>query len=275
MVLKYFKPTTPSRRNKVSLDNSGLWKGKPEKSLTEGMKSTGGRNNYGRMTVKGRGGGVKKLYRLVDFRRNIPGEYTVERIEYDPNRSANIMLVRDSEKKPFYFLHPTGVKVQEVVINSMDKIRVQPGNCMPLKHIPMNTLIHNVELKKFKGGQLARSAGTSCELMSKQDGYAQIKLRSGEIRLVHLECLATIGVVSNMDHQNIQLGSAGVNRRLGRRPITRGVAMNPVDHIMGGGEGKASGRANSPSKWGTSIKGVKTRRRSFTNNMIVKSRHKR
>lgn len=274
MSLKNYKPTTPGLRHKISLDNANLWKKRPEKSLTMGMKSSGGRNNYGRMTIKGIGGGVKKLYRQVDFKRNILGDYIVERIEYDPNRSTNIMLVRDSNKKPFYFLHAEGVKINDTIVNSNEKAKIQSGNCLPLKYIPMNTLIHNIELKKLKGGQVARSAGTYCELMSKQDGYAQIKMSSGELRKIHLDCLATIGIVANLDHKNTKYGNAGVRRRLGHRPKVRGVAMNPVDHPMGGGEGKASGRANSPSKWGTSIKGVRTRRNKRTNSMILKRRGK-
>jgi len=274
MSLKKYKPVTPSLRGRISLANTHLWKGEPEKSLTVGKKSTVGRNNYGRMTVKGRGGGVKRLYRIIDFKRNLPGDFVIERIEYDPNRSSNIMLVRDKDSNPYYFLHVDGLEVGTTIVNSQEKARISPGNCMPLKHIPMNTFVHNIEMKPKKGGQIARSAGCYGEVMAKQDGYAQIKLRSGEIRLVHLDCLATIGVVSNLDHKNIKYGKAGTRRLLGRRSTVRGVAMNPVDHKMGGGQGKTSGCANSPSKWGTSIKGVKTRRNKRTTSMILKKRGK-
>ncbi|MDK9721759.1 MAG: 50S ribosomal protein L2 [Rhodospirillales bacterium] len=274
MALKNFKPSTPAQRQLVLVDRSGLWKGKPEKTLTEGKTSSGGRNNHGRITVRFRGGGHKQSYRLIDFKRtkqDLPA--TVERLEYDPNRTAFIALVKYEDGTVSYILAPQRLSVGDVVLSG-DKADIKPGNCMPLKNMPVGTIIHNIELKPGKGGQMARSAGTYAQLVGKDGGQAQIKLMSGELRLVSGECKATVGAVSNPDQQNISLGKAGRQRWLGKRPHVRGVAMNPIDHPHGGGEGRTSGGRHPVTPWGKPTKGKKTRNNKRTDGMIVRSRHK-
>ncbi len=274
MALKKFNPVTPSLRELIQVDRSDLWKGRPFKPLTKGLISTGGRNNLGRITIWHRGGGHKKLYRIIDFKRSMQDvPATVERIEYDPNRTAFIALLKFDNGQHSYILAPQKLKVGDKIIasNSTDT-DIKIGNCLPLKNIPVGTTVHNVEMKAGKGGQIARSAGSSVDLVGKDAGYAQIKLRSGELRLVPLECYATIGVVSNPDQKNTNLGKAGRSRWLGRRPVVRGVAMNPVDHPHGGGEGKTSGGRHPVTPWGFPTKGKKTRKNKRTAKFIVKRR---
>ena len=272
MSLKTFKPTTPSQRQLVIVDRSDLWKGKPEKSLTEGLRSQGGRNATGRITVRFRGGGHKRRYRIIDFKR---GKFdvaaTVERLEYDPNRSAFIALVRYEDGQLSYILAPQRLAAGDQVVSGQ-RVDIKPGNAMPLKNIPVGTIIHNVEMKAGKGGQLARSAGTYVQLVGKDQGYAQLRLSSGELRMVRGECMATIGAVSNPDQQNINLGKAGRSRWLGRRPHVRGVAMNPVDHPHGGGEGRTSGGRHPVTPWGKPTKGKKTRNNKKTDTLIMRRR---
>ena len=272
MALKSFNPTTPSQRQLVIVDRSELWKGKPEKSLTEGLRSQGGRNNHGRITVRFRGGGHKRRYRLIDFKRkkyDIPA--TIERLEYDPNRTAFIAFIRYSDGEVSYILAPQRLSVGDQIIAG-EKVDIKPGNALPLKNIPVGTIIHNVELKAGKGGQLARSAGTYVQLVGKDQGYAQIRLASGEVRIVRGECMATVGAVSNPDQQNINLGKAGRSRWLGRRPHNRGVTMNPVDHPHGGGEGRTSGGRHPVTPWGKPTKGKKTRNNKKTDSLIMRRR---
>lgn len=272
MSLKKFNPTTPSLRNLVQVDRSNLWKGEPHKPLTEGLSKTGGRNNLGRITIWHRGGGHKRLYRLVDFKRNKANvEAVVERIEYDPNRTANIALIKYDDGDYSYIIAPQKLEIGVRIINS-DLADIKVGNCMSLKAIPVGTAVHNIEMKPGKGGQLVRSAGAFAQLVGKDAGFAQLKLRSGELRLVPLECRATIGIVSNPDHQNVSLGKAGRKRWLGRRPVVRGVAMNPIDHPHGGGEGKTSGGRHPVTPWGKPTKGKKTRKNKTTSKYIVKRR---
>jgi len=272
MALKSFNPITPSLRELIQVDRTGLWKGKPFKPLTKGISKTGGRNNQGRITSWHRGGGHKKLYRIIDFKRNkIDIFATVERIEYDPNRTAFIALIKYEDGEYSYILAPQKLAIGDKVISSKDS-DIKIGNCLPLKYIPIGTTLHNVEMKVGKGGQIARSAGTSVDLVAKDSGYAQIKLKSGEFRLVPLDCKATIGVVSNPDQKNINLGKAGRNRWLGQRPHVRGVAMNPVDHPHGGGEGKTSGGRHPVTPWGFPTKGKKTRKNKRTSKFILKKR---
>ena len=272
MALKKFKPTTPSQRELILVDRSSLWKGKPEKSLTKGLKKTGGRNNFGRITSWHRGGGHKRLYRLVDFKRNkFDVSAVVERIEYDPNRTAFIALIRYDDGQSSYILAPQKLNLGDVVLSS-EAADIKPGNSLKLKNIPIGTVVHNVEMKPGKGGQIGRSAGSYVELVGKDAGQAQIKLRSGELRLVSLECRATVGAVSNADHQNVNYGKAGRMRWLGRRPVVRGVAMNPVDHPHGGGEGKTSGGRHPVTPWGKKTKGKKTRHNKSTDKFIIKKR---
>lgn len=274
MALKNFNPTTPSLRGVVQVDRSSLWKGKGFKGLLSSKKSTGGRNNLGRVTSWQRGGGHKKLYRIVDFKRNkfdLSG--VVERIEYDPNRTAFIALIKYVDGQYSYILAPQKLRIGDEV-KSGDDVEIKIGNSLPLKNIPIGTVVHNVELKPGKGGQLGRSAGSSVDLVGKDSGYAQIRLKSGEVRLVLLSCRASIGVLSNADHQNIKIGKAGRNRWKGKRPHVRGVAMNPVDHPHGGGEGKTSGGRHPVTPWGISTKGKKTRKNKRTGRFIIKSRKK-
>ncbi len=275
MALKKYKPTTPSQRGLVIVDRSGLWKGRPVKELTSGLSGSGGRNNHGRITARRRGGGHKRRYRLVDFKRRkfgVPG--TIERLEYDPNRSAFIALVRYEDDELAYILAPQRIKVGDVVL-AADRADIKPGNAMPMKNIPVGTIIHNVEMKQGKGGQIARAAGSYVQLVGKDQGYAQIRLSSGEQRLVRLECMATVGAVSNPDHQNIKIGKAGRSRWLGRRPSVRGVAMNPVDHPHGGGEGRTSGGRHPVTPWGKPTKGKRTRPHKASDKLIVRRRHQK
>ncbi len=272
MALKSYKPTTPGQRQLVTVDRSELWKGKPEASLTEGLRKKGGRNNLGRITVRFRGGGHKRRYRLIDFKRDKADVVaTVERLEYDPNRTAFIALLSYSDGEKRYILAPQRLAVGDQVVSG-DKVDIKPGNALPLKNIPVGTVVHNVELKQGKGGQLARSAGTYVQLVGKDQGYAQIRLSSGELRMVRGECMATIGAVSNPDQQNISLGKAGRTRWLGFRPHVRGVAMNPIDHPHGGGEGRTSGGRHPVTPWGKPTKGKKTRSNKKTDGLIMRRR---
>ena len=272
MALKHFKPVTASLRGTVLVDRSELWKGKPVKRLTEGLTCSGGCNNHGRTTVRFRGGGHKRAYRVVDFkRRKFDVAATVERLEYDPNRSAFLALVKYEDGELAYILAPQRLKVGDQVVAGV-KVDVKPGNAMPLSAIPVGTIVHNIELKAGAGGKLARSAGTFAQLVGKDQGYAQVKLMSGELRLIRGECMASIGAVSNPDHSNQQLGKAGRKRWLGRRPHNRGVAMNPVDHPLGGGEGRTSGGRNPVTPWGKPTKGAKTRANKRTDGLIIRRR---
>ena len=273
MALKTFNPTSPGRRQLVLVDRSDLWKGKPEKALTEGLRSHGGRNNLGRITVRFRGGGHKRRYRVIDFKRDKAGiPATVERLEYDPNRTAFIALLRYEDGEKRYIIAPQRLAAGDVVVSG-DKVDVKPGNAMPLKNIPVGTVVHNVELKVGKGGQIARSAGTYVQLVGKDQGYAQLRLSSGEVRIVRGECIATIGAVSNPDQQNVNYGKAGRMRWLGFRPHVRGVAMNPIDHPHGGGEGRTSGGRHPVTPWGKPTKGKKTRSNKKTDGLIMRRRH--
>jgi len=273
MALKNYRPVTPSLRQLVLVDRTDLWKGKPVKALTEGLAKSGGRNNLGRITVWQRGGGHKRRYRRIDFKRRkfgVPG--TVERLEYDPNRTAFIALIRYQDGELAYILAPQRLKVGDRVVAD-ERVDVKPGNAAPLKGIPVGTIIHNVELRPGKGGQMARAAGSYAQLVGRDADYAQIRLGSGEIRVVRQECMASIGAVSNPDNQNTNLGKAGRKRWLGRRPSVRGVAMNPVDHPHGGGEGRTSGGRHPVTPWGKPTKGARTRHNKETQRMIIRSRH--
>ena len=270
MALKHFNPVTASLRGTVLIDRSELWKGKPVKGLTEGKHSTVGRNNHGRITSRFRGGGHKQAYRIVDFkRRKFDVAATVERLEYDPNRTAFIALIKYADGELAYILAPQRLKVGDPVISGL-RVDIKPGNAMPLAAIPVGTIIHNIELKVGAGGKMARSAGTFAQLVGKDQGYAQIKLTSGELRVVRAECMATIGAVSNADHQNEQIGKAGRSRWLGRKPHNRGVVMNPVDHPHGGGEGRTSGGRHPVTPWGKPTKGYKTRSNKRTDDLIIR-----
>ena len=275
MALKQFNPTSPGRRQLVLVDKSELHKGRPEKSLVEGLTKSGGRGGNGRIAVRFRGGGAKRLYRVVDFKRrkfDVPA--TVERLEYDPNRSAFIALVKYEDGELSYILAPQRLKVGDTVL-AAEKADVKPGNAMPLRGMPIGTIIHNVELKPMKGGQIARSAGAYAQLVGRDAGYAQIRLNSGELRMVPDGCIATVGAVSNPDHMNENLGKAGRSRHKGRRPHVRGVAMNPIDHPHGGGEGRTSGGRHPVTPWGKPTKGRKTRKNKATDKFIIRSRHAR
>ena len=259
MALRHYNPTSPGRRGLVLVDKSELWKGKPERSLVEGLSGKGGRNNNGRITARRRGGGHKRRYRQIDFKRlkyDIPA--TVERIEYDPNRSAFIALIKYADGELSYILAPQRLAPGDTVVAG-ERVDVKPGNAMPLASMPIGTIIHNVEMKPGKGGQIARSAGTYVQLVGRDQGYAILRLTSGEQRLVRAECMATVGAVSNPDNSNIKLAKAGRNRWLGKRPSVRGVAMNPVDHPHGGGEGRTSGGRHPVTPWGKPTKGKRTR----------------
>jgi large subunit ribosomal protein L2 len=273
MALKTFKPVTPSLRQLVIVDRSGLYKGKPVKTLTEGKSSKGGRNNNGRITVRFRGGGHKQTYRLVDFkRRKLDVVGKVERIEYDPNRTAFIALIRYADDTLAYILAPQRLAVGDEVISGQ-QVDVKPGNAMPIANIPVGTIVHNVELKIGKGGAIARSAGSYAQIAGRDQGYVIIRLSSGEQRLVHGQCFATIGAVSNPDHMNTSIGKAGRSRWLGRRPHNRGVTMNPIDHPHGGGEGRTSGGRHPVTPWGKPTKGKKTRSNKSTDRFIVSLWH--
>ena len=275
MALKTFNPVTPSLRQLVIVDRSGLHKGKPIKALTEGLSSKGGRNNQGRVTARYQGGGHKKSYRMVDFKRRkfgVPG--TIERLEYDPNRTAFIALVKYEDGELSYILAPQRVAAGDQII-AAESADVKPGNAMPLSAMPVGTIIHNVELKPGKGGQIARSAGAYAQLVGRDQGMAILRLNSGEQRVVHGSCMGTVGAVSNPDHGNINLGKAGRKRWLGKRPHNRGVTMNPVDHPHGGGEGRTSGGRHPVTPWGKPTKGKKTRNNKRTDKFIARSRHAR
>ncbi len=275
MALKKYKPTTPGQRGLVLVDRSGLHKGRPVKKLTEGLTSSGGRNNHGRITARRQGGGHKRLYRMIDFkRRKYDVQGIVERIEYDPNRTAFIALINYEDGEQAYILAPQRLGIGDPVIAS-ERADIKPGNAMPLSSIPVGTIIHNVELKAGKGGQVARSAGAYAQLVGRDLGYALLRLMSGEQRRVRAECMATVGAVSNPDHGNIKLGKAGRSRWLGKRPSVRGVAMNPVDHPHGGGEGRTSGGRHPVTPWGKPTKGKRTRSNKATDKFIVRSRHLR
>ncbi len=274
MALKNFNPVTASLRGTVLIDRSELWKGKPVKGLTVGKHSTGGRNNHGHITSRFRGGGHKQSYRIVDFRRrklDVPG--VVERLEYDPNRTAFLALIRYQDGELAYILAPQRMKAGDPVIAAA-RADIKPGNAMPLAAIPVGTIVHNVELKPGAGGKVARSAGQYAQLVGKDAGYAQIKLMSGELRLVRGDCMATIGAVSNPDNSNQQFGKAGRKRWMGRKPHNRGVVMNPVDHPHGGGEGRTSGGRHPVTPWGKPTKGYKTRVNKRTDRLIIRGRNK-
>jgi large subunit ribosomal protein L2 len=275
MAVKKFKPTSPARRQYETADFSGVSKKRPERSLLEPMKSSAGRNNQGRITVRFRGGGHKRRLRTIDFKRNkigVPAK--VAAVEYDPNRSARIALLHYADGEKAYILAPDGLAVGDEVVSSRNA-DVKPGNAMPLRHLPLGTIIHNIEIKIGKGAQLVRSAGTAAQLMAKAGDYAQVRLPSGEVRMVHLNCRASVGQVSNGEHIRVSLGKAGRTRWLGRRPHNRGVTMNPVDHPMGGGEGRSSGGRHPTTPWGKITKGLKTRKNSATDKFIVKRRGKK
>ncbi len=274
MALKTFRPTTPSRRQLVLVDRSDLHKGRPAKALTKGLTKKGGRNNQGRMTVRHRGGGHKRLYRTIDFkRRKFDVAATVERLEYDPNRSAFIALLRYDDGELAYILAPQRLAPGDQVMSG-DRADFKPGNAMPMRNMPVGTIIHNIEMKPGKGGQLARAAGNYAQLIGKDGGYALLRLSSGEQRMVRGECMATVGAVSNPDNQNINIGKAGRNRWLGKRPTVRGVAMNPVDHPHGGGEGRTSGGRHPVTPWGVPTKGKRTRNNKRSDKLILRSRHR-
>lgn len=272
MAIKTFKPRTPARRYLTVVENDGVSKKKPEKSLTEHQTSTGGRNHHGRITSRFRGGGHKQRYRVIDWKRDRVGiPATVAAIEYDPNRTARIALLHYADGVKAYILAPDGLKEGESVVSSRNA-DIKPGNALPLRFIPLGTIIHNVEMKIGKGAQLVRSAGSAAQVIAKDGDWGQVRLPSGEIRKVHLDCRATVGQVSNPDHANVTLGKAGRSRWLGKRPHNRGVSMNPVDHPMGGGEGRTSGGRHPCSPWGQLAKGKKTRHNKRTDGMIIKRR---
>ena len=275
MALKQYKPVTPGTRQLVLVDRGDLHKGNPVKHLTEGLTKNGGRNNHGRITARRRGGGAKRLYRMIDFKRtkfDMPA--VVERLEYDPNRTAFIALIRYEDGELAYILAPQRLKAGDAVVAG-DRVDVKPGNAMPLRSIPIGTIVHNVEMKPGKGGQIARAAGTYVQLVGRDQGYAQIKLASGELRMVHGACMATVGAVSNPDQANINLGKAGRNRWLGKRPAVRGVAMNPVDHPHGGGEGRTSGGRHPVTPWGKPTKGKRTRKPKKASDALIIRRRDR
>ncbi len=272
MALKHFKPVTASLRGTVLIDRRELWKGVPVKTLTEGKHRTGGRNNHGRTTSFFRGGGHKKTYRYVDFkRRKFDVVGTVERLEYDPNRTAFIALVKYADGELAYILAPQRIRAGDQVVAGA-RVDIKPGNAMPLAAIPVGTIVHNIELKQGAGGKVARSAGTYAQLVGKDSGYAQVKLQSGELRVVRGECMATVGAVSNPDNMNQSIGKAGRARWMGRRPHNRGVVMNPVDHPHGGGEGRTSGGRHPVTPWGKPTKGYKTRVNKRTDSLIIRRR---
>src|SRR6202034_4301302 len=274
MALKTFKPTTPSQRQLVIVDRSELWKGDAIKALTEGLRKHGGRNNTGRSTMFHRGGGHKRRYRIVDFkRRKFDMPATVERLEYDPNRSAFIALVKYQDGELAYIIAPQRLRPGDAVVSGA-RVDIKPGNAMPMAAIPVGTIIHNIEMKPAAGGKIARAAGTYAQLVGKDAGWAQIKLSSGELRIVRAECMASIGAVSNPDNMNQKIGKAGRTRWLGKRPHNRGVVMNPVDHPLGGGEGRSSGGRDPVSPWGQPTKGYKTRSNKRTDKMIIGRRNK-
>ncbi|MEL6568621.1 MAG: 50S ribosomal protein L2 [Pseudomonadota bacterium] len=273
MALKTYNPTSPGRRELVTVDRSDLYKGRPEKSLTEGLTKKGGRNNNGRITARRIGGGAKRLYRKIDFKRNKwDVSATVERLEYDPNRTAFIALIRYEDGEVSYIIAPQRLAVGDKVVTSATA-DIKPGNVLPLKNIPVGTIIHNIEMKPKKGAQMVRSAGCYAQLVGREAGYAQVKLTSGELRRVPDLCLATIGAVSNPDNMNKVLGKAGRKRHMGKRPSVRGVVMNPFDHPHGGGEGKSSGGRHPVTPWGKKTRGPKTRNNKSTDRLIIRRRN--
>jgi len=275
MGIKVYNPVTPGMRFRTGLTYEEITAKKPYKPLVVPLRKTGGRNNLGWITIRFRGGGHKRAYRIIDFKRDkidIPG--IVETIEYDPNRSANIALIKYADGERRYIICPLGLKVGQKIISSNDPVDIVPGNALPLRYIPVGTVIHNIELRKGKGGQLVRSAGTGAQILAKEGNYAHVRLPSSEIRLIHLDCRATIGQVGNVDHENISIGKAGRMRWLGRRPHVRGTAMNPIDHPHGGGEGRSKGGRHPVSPEGLPTKGYKTRRNKRTDRFIVKRRSK-
>ena len=275
MALKTFKPITPGLRQLVIVDRSELYKGKPVKALTEGKHSQGGRNNTGRITVRFRGGGHKQTYRIVDFKRRKADMLAkVERLEYDPTRTAYIALIKYTDGTQSYILAPQRLSVGDEVVSG-NQVDVKPGNAMPVANMPVGTIVHNVEMKIGKGGAIARSAGTYAQIVGRDQGYVIVRLNSGEQRLIHGHCYASIGAVSNPDHMNTSMGKAGRHRWLGQRPHNRGVVMNPVDHPHGGGEGRTSGGRHPVSPWGKPTKGAKTRSNKSTTKFIIASRHAR
>ena len=274
MPIKAYKPTSPGRRFQTVQTFDDITTSEPHKPLVENLHRSGGRNNHGELTSWWRGGGHKRLYRIIDFKRDkkdIPGK--ISTIEYDPNRSARIALVTYADGEKRYILQPVGLKVGDAVIAG-DNVDILPGNALPLKNIPLGTMLHNVELKPGKGGQIARSAGSSVQLVAKEGDYASVKMPSGEIRHIAMVCYATVGQVGNIDHENVAIGKAGRSRWMGKRPHVRGVAMNPVDHPLGGGEGKTSGGRHPVTPWGLPTKGYKTRNRKATDKFIVQRRPK-
>jgi len=275
MALKKFNPVTPGTRQLVQIDRSDLWKGAPEKALTEGLKKTGGRNNTGRITTRHIGGGAKRKYRFIDWKRDKwDMEGTVERLEYDPNRTAFIALIKYEDGELRYIIAPQRLSAGDKVIAG-EKVDVKPGNAMPLKNMPVGTIINNIEMKPGKGAQMVRSAGTFAQLVGRDQGYAQVKLASGELRIVRAECMASVGAVSNPDHMNTNMGKAGRNRWKGVRPTVRGVVMNPVDHPHGGGEGRTSGGRHPVSPWGQPTKGYKTRKKGKASDKYIIRRRKK
>ena len=274
MPIRKYKPTSPGRRQMTVLTFDEITASEPYKPLTENLHRSGGRNNTGEVTMWWRGGGHRRLYRIIDFKRdkkNIPGK--VSTIEYDPNRSARIALITYADGEKRYILQPLGLKVGDSVISG-DVVDILPGNALPLKNIPQGTMVHNVELKQGRGGQMARSAGAAVQVVAKEGDYVSVKTPSGEIRKVYFECMATVGQVGNIDHENVSVGKAGRNRWLGKKPHVRGVAMNPIDHPLGGGEGKTSGGRHPVTPWGVPTKGYKTRNRKNSDKFIVQRRPK-
>ena len=275
MALKKYKPNTPAMRGLVLVDKSELWKGRPVKTLTEGVTKSGGRNNNGRVTARRRGGGHKRLYRIVDFKRaKFDVSAVVERIEYDPNRSAFIALLKYDDGEQAYIIAPQRLQEGDRVI-AANRADIKPGNAMPMENMPVGTIIHNVEMKPGRGGQMARAAGTYVQLIGKDSGFAQLRLTSGELRMVPAKCMATIGAVSNADNKNQNMSKAGRSRWLGKRPKVRGVAMNPVDHPHGGGEGRTSGGRHPVTPWGKPTKGARTRRKKKSDDLIMRRRRKK
>jgi large subunit ribosomal protein L2 len=274
MPIRKYNPTSPGVRGKTSLTFDEITTSEPHRPLTENLHRSGGRNNHGELTSWWRGGGHKRLYRIIDFKRDKKDiTATVSTVEYDPNRSARIALLTYADGEKRYILHPVGLKVGDTIVAG-DNVDILPGNCLPLKNIPLGTTIHNVELRPGKGGQIARSAGSSIQLVAREADYASVRMPSGEIRKINVTCVATIGQVGNIDHENVSIGKAGRSRWLGKRPHVRGVAMNPVDHPLGGGEGKTSGGRHPVTPWGQPTKGYKTRRRKDTDRFIVQRRTK-
>jgi large subunit ribosomal protein L2 len=274
MPIRKYKPTSPGRRFQTVQTFDEITATEPYKPLTEPLQKSGGRNNHGELTSWWRGGGHKRAYRVIDFKRDkrdIPAK--VSTIEYDPNRSARIALVTYADGEKRYILHPVGLKVGDTIVAGTN-VDILPGNTLPLRNIPLGTMVHNVELKPGKGGQMARSAGAAVQVVAKESDYATLKLPSSEVRLVNIDCVATIGQVGNVDHENVSIGKAGRSRWLGKRPHVRGVAMNPVDHPLGGGEGKTSGGRHPVTPWGVPTKGYKTRIRKSTDRFIVARRNK-